>query len=277
MKSFFYFLIFSSLISCSAIEDSKNQENFVFAFGYLEKSRDLTDEVYRVFKKYLPPRYTENPLYLKSTDIDFNQKEVPWHAAIGGTVFALKELSEGIRFFPLMWEKNCENSVHLISKNEIPADLKKIKKILVFHTGYPSSLTLTLLYGLNRDKIEIFETKDENKAIEALVNEKVDIVLSEIYIYQNSEIRPALRPRSDKLKTAIFTELKVPCRTLAYSPKLTDAERKEILERLSSKPWEKDNYKFEALSEIKMEDFQKIQNIFNWDLDKKIRSQIRKL
>lgn len=255
------------------------QEEFKIAIGYIRGQEPFSDEIRQIFNDYLPKKYTTNITFLQSSDIDFSRKDVFWHMGIGGTIFALKEIGEGIQFNPAMWEKQCNKKTQLISKNVIKNhDIDKFKKILIFHTDYPSPLALTPLYNL--DERQLFESSNATKAIEALNNNQVDLIISETAILHTTSLNRSfdLLPVTDKkFHVKNIDDLTIPCRTLFFGPKASPEDQKTIVDLLESYPWKMRYRKILPLKTVDLAEFKKIQSAFDWKKDQEIRTKLRPL
>ena len=133
---------------------------------------------------------------------------------------------------------------------------------------------------MNLDQVEIFETADEKKATKALRDNKIDVIITVIkYIHKNSKIRtlPSIKITDMPVTIKNNSSIQIPCRTLFFSPKLGESDRKEIANILMTYPWKNQNYNIKALVPINKIEYVKIQKYFNWNLDNKIRSKLKKL
>ena len=266
---------------CSSAKNENDSPKFQIALGYIEKNRYLSEEIEQIFKKYLPSEYTQDFLYLKSNDIDFEKKEVNWSIGLGGTAFALKEMHEKINFEPFLVEKGCNQSVQYISRKNISSDLKNIKKILIYNNDYPSPLAFTMLYHLDLDKVKIFQTSEESAASSALKNGVVDVIVTEdYYLYNETASREESIIKIIDYPVVIkqFPEIKIPCKILFSTNKLKGDDRVKISKILTTAPWRvAGKSKLGGFVEIDKIKFEKLMNYFDWDLDNLIRSKILNL
>lgn len=272
--SLFLFLI----VGC-AVPQRDTRPDLKVAVGYIENQKNLSDEIRGIMTKQLSGQYSLDFIPLKSSDINFEEKNVVWDIGIGGTIFALKELGEGIQFYPLMWEDRCSKSPLLVSMNrQKDHSLKKANKILVLHSDYPSVLSLSLLYDLKSKKI--YETSDSQKAMLALAQGEVDIIVSEAttrLLSQKTQVTFPFLLENANIDTKIMREIEIPCRTLFYSPKVSLQDRLEVISRLENYPWKGQGHDLLPLKAVDMEEFQKIQSLFDWKKDNQLRKSLRPL
>lgn len=284
MRSFFTFLLMLFLFACAHSQPSANKHKqedpeITLAIGYIEKIRDISDDFLRVFKDYLPQRFSANPVFLQTHDVDFNKKEVDWHLGFGGTIFAMKEISEGINFCPMMWIRNCHNSVQIISRGK-NKKLHKYKKILIFHNGYPSPLSLTKIYPLKLNQHQLYETMDEAEASAALTKGKVDVIISDNYKILGDKVDqqlPLLTFEEKNISVLDDDSWKVPCRTLFYGPKLSVDDKQEVLSTLEKYPWRNKDYRLGQMAPVNLDRWNSIIKRFDWEKDNLIRRHIKKL
>lgn len=286
MKRHTSLLVFTSIAasilltfsSCSH-SPAQPQQEFKIAIGYIQGQEVFSDEIRQIINDYLPKKYTSDITMLQSKDIDFSRKDVFWHMGIGGTIFALKEIGEGIQFFPAMWENKCTKKTQLITKRELKnSDITKFKKILVFHTDYASPLALVPLYKLSDRKL--FESSDPEKAIEALKKGQVDLIISETAVLLSADVDKSvdLLPVSDKkLHVRTMDELGIPCRTLFFSPKATQEDQKAIIDVLKYYPWKAKYRKILPFQRVDFAEFKRIQSSFDWKKDEELRAKLRAL
>lgn len=268
-----------TLISCGfAPKKQEAKSELKIALGYYEHQMDVLKKVEHHFTSaFKDTSFKPQFLLIKAQEVDFNKKEVEWHLGFGGTAFALKEIAEGINFYPLMIEKSCQNSIELYQNGSIKS--KRKLKVLAINQGYISPIFLLPLYPHAKNIIEInsisaddfLKYKDQIKNYNFILNLKTTIKF-----YDKLLDRSAVKEIDEKLFKKITLNIpNLPCRTLFYSPLLGEKDKDYTLSTI--KKFQENNIQDVRMELTKVNDqeFQNYKKLFDWNLDTKLRLLIK--
>ena len=254
----------------------KSDSSLKMDLGYFAESTkvSLTEQ-----KPLLEKAFADNGLSvsvsLTKAGVSTPKMPVKWDLAMTNFVLVSMQRKNQIPVTPIFWAKDCsfEASAFTLGGSMVISSYEK-KKVLIYGFGYPTASVLRAIDDWKLSNATLYLTDDPMAALDAMLNKKVDLLISDTTVRESDGLRTAIvfGPRFDKERYQIVskTNYKYPCRVLSVANKVSPKDVELIKKVVAMAP----NIVLKRFDLINPEERKKLESTFQWKALEKIESKI---
>ena len=200
---------------------------------------------------------------------------VKWDLAITNFVLVSMQIRNKIPITPIFWAKDCrfEATAFTSSGSMVMSSYEK-KKILIYGFAYPTASILRAINDWGLSNAILYITDDAVEAQSALLNKKVDLLISDSTVRESDGLYTAIvfGPQFDKKKYQIvsMTYYKYPCRALSVTDKVSSKDVDLIKKIVALAP----SPLLKRFDTVNLAERRSLEATFQWETLNKIESKI---